>query len=69
MDVRMIGDRLRSQARFDMLKKLTKDPDKEDARSRAQSDCIAYQQQNSLAIDATLQAIQTALIKLLFRKA
>jgi hypothetical protein len=53
-DVKEIGDRLRSQARFGMFNDLSKDPDEEHAWSRAQSDCIAYQQKHgSLTIEAT----------------
>jgi hypothetical protein len=48
-----------------MFNDLSKDPDEEHAWSRAQSDCIAYQQKHgSLTIEATSQAMQTALAML-----
>jgi hypothetical protein len=45
-----------------MSNDLSKDPDEEHAWSRAQSDCITYQQKHgSLTIEVTSQAMQTAL--------
>ncbi len=41
-DVKEIGDRLRSQARFVMFHDLSQDPDEQHAWSCAQSDCIRY---------------------------
>jgi hypothetical protein len=61
-EVKEIGDRLRSQARFVMFNDLSKDPDEEHAWSRAQSDFISYQQKHDpLTIETTSQSIQTAL--------
>ncbi len=57
------GDRLRSQARFDMFNDLSKDPDEEHAWSLDQSDCIDYQQKHgSLTIEDTSQSMQTTLV-------